>query len=702
MALLTEYSLWFVLLCVLLGVVFAGALYYRNHTIEYDHRAKMTMMFLRACSTALIAFLLLAPMLKFNVKEVDKPLVIFAVDNSESMVLTADSSYCRSELQVKLNNLIHSFSDKYDVKTYLIGEKNVLLDSRETVSVPFTDKMTNLSSFLNDIENVYAHRNVGALVLVSDGIFNTGSNPQYLVQKLKFPIYTVALGDTIMPKDLRISDIVHNKQTYAGNYFPVEIKVVATNLAGQNAILTVFEKDQECFSKKINIRGNQHFETVKLTLQAKQKGVQHYRVELTALENEITHQNNVRQFYIDVVDAREKIAIVYYAPHPDVGAMVQALEKSDKYDVETFLASDFKQNIHDYDLLILHQLPAKKQVATALLSKIQTEGISCLYIIGKQTDLKALSNMNCGLTIVPQVSGDKILMNEAMPLYNENFLTFNFSENARQMLKSYTPLTTFFGEYRTAIGANVFMYQQISGVASNYPLISFYQNNEGRTGVIAGTDIWRWRMQNYLKTRNFEAFDKIINKIAMYLSVKGDKSFFRVHTQEVYNENTPVEFAAELYNESYELINEPDVRFLLKDAEGKEYVSQFSKQNNAYALNLGRLPVGGYSWEATAVVGAQHYKKSGTFAVQPVILESMNLVANHDVLRNMAVHSGGTMYAQNEFDKMEKALKDSDTIKPIVTYHKKYALILNSWLYWLLIILLLGVEWFMRKWVGDY
>ena len=700
MTLITEYSLWFALLCVLLGAFFSVALYFRNNQTDFDRKAKIVMSVLRGVSIALIAFLLLAPMLKLNVKETEQPVLIVAIDNSESMVATPDSTFYRTDFQEKINNLVQSFSDKYDVKTYLIGESAAAANGKEQLTVPFDGKMTNLSSLFTDVENVYANQNVGAMVLVSDGIYNTGSNPQYQAERLKFPVYTVLAGDTTVQTDLRIAGIIHNNQTFLGNYFPVEIKVAATHLAGNKAVLKVLEGENEVFNKTIDIRGNQHFETVKLTLNAKAKGTQKYRVELSELDGEVTYRNNADNFYIQVVDTREKIAIVYYAPHPDVGAIKSALETSDKYEVEVFSAETFNKNPNDYSLFILHQLPAVKPAAGNLLSKIQQEGISALYIIGKQSDLKAFNNLGAGISITQQ--GGKVMYNEAYPSFNDNFLTFTFSEEARQMLRNYTPLLTYFANYQQSVGANVFMYQKISNVVSTYPLILFSQNAKGRTGVITGTDIWRWRLQNYLKAQNFDAFDEIINKIALYMSVKGDKSYFRVPSQEVYNENTPVEFTAEVYNESYELITDPDVRFVLTDGNGKEYVSQFSKQNSSYYLNLGKLPVGDYSWEASTVAGTKTYKKSGSFSVQEILLESMNLVANRDVMRAIAENTNGQCFDIRDMENLEKVIKENDDIKPVVTYNKKYTLILNSWIYLALIILLLGIEWFMRKWGGGY
>ena len=701
MSILSEYSLWFILLCVALGAIFAFALYFRNRNTDFDKRATIVMSVLRGLSVSLIAVLLLAPMLRLSVRESDKPLLIFAIDNSESMVSTKDSTFYRSDFQVKIDKLIHNFGDKYEIKTYLIGEKNNIVSENTPFKADFTDKTTDISSLFEEVDNLYANHNVGAMVLVSDGIYNSGSNPQYQAEKLKFPIHTVGTGDTTIQTDALIADIIHNRQTFIGNYFPVEIKVAANHLAGKQAVLNIYENDNVVFTKNIEIRGNQHFETVKMTMEAKKKELQKYRVTLTRLDGEITYKNNESSIFIEVVDSREKIAIVYAAPHPDVSAIKQAVETSDKYEVETFSADGFNKNPNDYSLFILHQLPSQTNVGGNLLSKIRQNGIPALYIIGKQTNLTAFNQFGAGLSINASQRG-QTLFNESTPYFNDNFLAFTFSEEARQMLKSYTPLVTYFGNYQTAVGTNVFMFQKINNVESNYPLISFYEHNQTRTGVIAGTDIWRWRMQNYLRTQNFDAFDEIINKIALYLSVKGDRSYFRVHCAELFNENTPVELSAEVYNESYELVNTPDVRFKLTDASGKEFTSLFSKQNNSYSLNLGKLPVGDYQWVATTSTGSGNYTKSGHFTVQEVLLESMNLVANHDVLRTISQQSQGQFFTIDQLEQVEKAIKDNDTIKPVVIYNKKYSLLLNSWIYLVIIVLLLGIEWFMRKWGGGY
>lgn len=699
MALLSEYSLWFILVCVAIGAAYSLILYFKNRSVIFERRSLWVMALLRGITMTMITFLFLAPMVRLNLKQTDKPILLFAVDNSESVAAGKDSSYYRQEYQDQLNSLINTFGNQYEIITGFVGEQNRFQKSGdETLNPDFTDKTTDLSSVFDEVNNFYGNRNMGAMVLFTDGIFNTGSNPYYKADKLNFPVYTVGLGDTEFQPDLLISGINHNRQTYRGNFFPVEIKVAANKLAGKNSVLRVYEQGTEIFSKNINLNSSQYFETVKLSIEAREKGMHQYRVELEEVDGEISYKNNVASFFVEVVDTREKIAIIYHAPHPDISALRYALEKIDRYELDVFPVQEFKANPEDYSLLILHQLPSAINPVSTLLSRITQGGISALFIMGQQTDLSRFNTMNLGMTITQ----NRGLFNDAVPSYNENFTSFTFSEETRQIIRNFPPLHTFFGDYKTAVSATTFMYQKISNVITPYPLIMFNDLNGAKMGVITGDGLWQWRMYNYLYAQNSDAFDEIITKTVQLLSVKSDKSFFRVHAGQVFDENADIEFSAELYNDSYELVNEPDVTFSYTDRAGKKYDSRFSKQNNAYSLNLGKLPVGDYSWQASVQFGNQTYAKNGIFTVREVMLESVNLVADHALLQNISQATNGKFFTVDRMQDVEQEIKNNDNIKAIANYSKKYSLIMNSWWYLALIILLLGVEWFMRKWGGGY
>lgn len=698
MALLTEHPLWLAIFAVLLGVGYALFLYHKNKSIIFEKGPRSVMAALRGLAITLIAFLLLAPMLKMTVKKTEKPIILVAVDNSESIRSNKDSAFYKSDYPKQVQQMVNELKKNYEVKTYLIGDEDQLVSDNQELNISLTDKSTNLSSIFDQVNMLYATCNVGAMILLSDGIFNTGASPYYKSEKSNFPVYTVGLGSTELSTDLFVSDIVHNRQALKGNFFPVEVKVAANKLSGKSATLTVSEGNEELYKKTISISGNRHFETVRLSIEAKSAGIHHYTVDLTDLEGEITHKNNHGSFYVEVVESKEKVAIVYNAPHPDVAAMREALELTDNYDIDVQSVDAFTASPSDYSLIILHQLPSQKNSAANLISQIRKSGTSTLYIIGPQTNLSTFNTLNTGVTITQS----KSLTNNAMPTFNDNFTAFTFSEEARKMLVHYPPVKTTFGTYKTAVSANIFMYQKISGVDTKYPLIVFNSQNGVRTGVITGTGFWSWKMYNFLHAENHDAFNEVIDKTVLYLATKGDKSQFRITHPSIFAENAAIEFDAELYNDSYELINESDIKMVIKDSEGKPYESQFSKQNNSYHLNMGELPVGNYTWTATTQIGNKKLQKSGRFSVQEILIETANLVADHDLLKSMSNATNGKFFTKDQISKVVGEIKANDNIKTIASYKKKYAMMLNSPWYLIAIVLLFGAEWFLRKWHGGY
>jgi len=696
MSFLTEYSLWFVLVCIIIGASYSVLLYYKNRNIEYDKLSKRVMSIFRGAAVALIAFLLLAPMLRLTVKQTEKPIIVVGVDNTESIIATPDSMFYTTSFKTNYECFIRQLEKNYEVANYFLGSNATLVNADAVLN--YSEKSTNLASLFDEVNNYYTNRNIGAIVLFTDGIYNDGANPLYAAEKQKAPIYTVGMGNPEAQQDIFISNIVYNKQTFLGNLFPVEIKVSATQLAGKSATLTVSDGKQDIFTKQINISGNQFFETVRLTLTAKEKGVHRYQVSLTPIDEDIFTKNNSASFYIEVVDQREKIAIIYHAPHPDIAAIKSALETSDRYQIDLFSTDKLPDSIDDYVLFILHQLPSNHQQASNLVTKIQAAGNACWYIVGETTNLSAFNSLNLGLNIVQ----NKSLRNEAMPNFNDNFVSFVFSDEAKKMLPKFPPIFTPFGEYKSAVSSNVFLYQKINNIATNYPLFIFNQTNAGKTGILTGTGIWQWKVYNYLYANNHDVFNEIINHTALFLSVKGDRSFFRVMVKNTYHENAQVDVTAELYNDIYELQNDPEVEFHYTDNEGKKYDMMFSKQNNGYFLSLGKLPTGTYAWNSNVKFGDKSYTKSGVFTVQELMLENLNLVANHALLQNISEATQGKFYTANDFTSLENDIRKNENIKTIASYKKLYSLFLNSWWYYVAILLLFGTEWFLRKWGGGY
>jgi hypothetical protein len=157
-----------------------------------------------------------------------------------------------------------------------------------------------------------------------------------------------------------------------------------------------------------------------------------------------------------------------------------------------------------------------------------------------------------------------------------------------------------------------------------------------------------------------------------------------------------------VYNQSYELITDPEVSITITNTDNKQYPFTFSKTANAYRLNAGTFPVGQYRYEARVKVGEKIYQQKGEFSVSPVMVESVNTTADHQALFSLAKRHNGDLVDVKNMQKLVDLLNAREDIKPIIYTPKRLIDFINlDWFFFLLLILF-SAEWFMRKRHGAY
>ncbi len=692
-----EYPTWFILLCLLLGLAYALILYFRSKTFkEQSPLLTWGLGILRFLSVSTIAILLLAPFIKSLQSDIKKPIIVLAQDQSESIALDLKDT---AAYQTAFKDLKSKLEEKYDVKEYAFGD-----EVREGVDFQFKDKVSNLSDVLKEMYDLYSDQNLGAIVLASDGIYNEGSNPIYAGTKLNAPIYTIALGDTTPKKDLILKRVFHNKIAYLGDKFGIQADVTAQNCLGASTVLQVFKVDKGQKPKKlqefpIKVNEKDFFTTQEIILNADQSGVQRYRVQVAAVNGEVTRVNNVQDIFVDILDARQKILVLANAPHPDIAALRQIISKNKNYEVKVDYISNPRQNIPDFNFVILHQIPSTNVDVTSILKKINDAKLPRLFILGNQSNLAVFNKAQSILS----VSGNTRNTNEVQSNVSNNFDVFIIDERVKKEFKRFPPLIAPFGEFSAAPDAEVLMYQKIGNVDTQYPLMVFGEEEGNKVGVIAAEGIWKWRMFDYLQHQNHEVFEELFGKLIQYLTLKEDKRKFRVSvSKSIFNENESVTFDAELYNESYELINEPDVSLTITNSQGKDFNYTFNKTDKAYILDAGLLAAGNYSFEGKVNVKGQQLSYKGQFSVRPIQLEIFETTANHNLMKQLGERFGGHSFYETQLPAIADSIAAKGTIKPVYYDTLKTRSVINlKWLFFL-ILFLLSLEWFLRKYFGAY
>ncbi len=692
----TEYPFWLIVFCLILAFLYTFILYRNNEKFGDIAKYKTWIMsVLRFTAVFLISVLLLSPVIKYLNTNIEKPIIIIAQDNSESLLLQ-DKNNELSDYQVKLKQLTDKLSETYEPVFYTFGEK-VNKDS----TIDFTEKETDFSLLFDEIQNTYYNKNVGALIIASDGIYNNGVNPLYKTSDVFFPVYTIGLGDTTVYPDFSISKTRNNKIAFLGNKFPIQVYVDAKKLKGKSSTLRVYNYGNQLFSQQLNIQGEDETEIIDIELEANTIGVQRYVIQITPLNIESNTLNNRTEIAIEILDSRQKVLILANSPHPDISAIQQALEDNDNYEVEYFRINDFTGSVKEYNLVILHQLPSETNYATTILSEIQTKSIPVIFITGAQSSFNNLNSLNFGLKITHLNKA----YDESSPVLNTSFSLFEIEEDFAELVKKFPPLICPFGEYEKSASLNVLMKQKINGISTDYPLLAFNsetQNFAAKTCYITGEGLWRWRIYNFIEKENHDLFDEFINKIFQYMALKVNKDKFVVDVDKIIDENESVIFDAEVYNQSYELINNEDVNLDIIDSAGNVYSYIFDKSNQKYTLDVGSFPIGDYSYSANTKIDNEVTVKKGNFSVMSVNIEAQNIIADHTLLNQLSEQNNGKFYYPQQLDSLLNEIENNNNIVSISYSEKKLTDVLNFKFLFFLIVGLLSLEWFFRKFFGSY
>jgi hypothetical protein len=687
---------WFVFLLLLLaaaaGIVFL--LYFRNKdNQELTKKQKTILMILRFFSFSLIAFLLLSPFIKSLKKMVQNPLIIAAWDNSGSVTSTGDSLQLTSEITQLKNRISDELGNNYNLIHYTFGQ-----ETKFDGEINFSEKKSDYSNLINTLNNNHFNENIGALLLAGDGIYNQGKNPVNMLENINFPVYSIGLGDTTEITDARIQSIKANRTSFSGNRFPVEIDTRFLKLQNSSLRLTVYEDEKEVAQTVITPSTNDYFQTQQFILDAGNPGLKQFTVTIEIAENEKNTKNNTDYFVVNVLENKQKVLILSDGAHPDIGAIKNTLEQQKSYEVSVFTDEPYPSNFSDFNLIILNQLPTSGKSMANILESESNLKVPLLFIVGSKTFLPQLNALAHGATVQPRAG----MAEEAQAFINPAYANFTLSENFREVLIKFPPLMVPFANYQLEPEFNTLFFQKIKNIETGKPLVSTGIFKGKKVGFIFGEGIWRWRLNNYFQNQTHDQFNELVNQLVQYLALRENEDNFIVNYDLVYTEIDPVIFSAEVYNDIFERITNEEVTIVLSNKNGNELDFTFDVRNNGYYLNAGNLPVGNYTFNAEVKVGNQTYSETGSFAVTAINLENIVTQANHRMLYQLSAQTGGSFFTQNEVNQAIEELKNSNSLKPVSYFQEMITELLNlRWLFFV-VLMLLSVEWFLRKYWGIY
>lgn len=693
MEIVYTYSPYWLLVIFIIAALLSFWLYRGDKILgEKSPWLKRSLAIFRFISLSLIAFFLLEPLIKNEEREVQKPIIAIALDNSESILNGKDSLENKNDLPQAIDQMLSALESNYDVEVFSFSE-----EVQKGSSFDYSGKITDLSNLINNLETRYYNRNLGAIILASDGNYNQGINPVYLPASLNAPIYGVLLGDTGKVNDLAIKEIINNSISFLGDDFPVEINLNGEGMNDQSYTLQVYTNGQKVFEEKGKIEGDNWFKSVPLLLEAKNVGVQRYSVVFKSDTEEAVMQNNNAVFYINILDERLKIAIVSSAAHPDVATWNNALKKNKNYEVEVFDADKFDKNPNEYSLFILYQVPSKSSHLD-LITKIKNSKVPILYHLGLKSDVSIFNQaLNGEFTLTKEADVEE----NFKATFNKDFTLFTVNKRIIDIQDNFPPLSAPLLSISSANVYQKLMTKKIGLLNTQIPFWILSETSSPKSAVIIGEGLWRWGIHAFKEFESHDEFDDFLQQNVKYLIRKSSNKRFDLNVDKEFFEGTRVKMNAQVLDPSMEIANGADIELTLINSNKENFNYAFVESASSYSLDLGALEAGDYSFKAKAMLKEEIFIQNGKFTIKKRMLEQKDNRANASLMYQWTEKTGGELYYPNQMDEIADRILESDLASISYQTEKFTDVIRMSWLLFV-IALFLSIEWFLRRYFGSY
>ena len=668
------------ILLILLSVLIAGGLSFFQYYFPAKNKSKTNLLlaFLRFFSIFGILLLLINPKITSNTFEIVKTPLPIVVDNSSSI-----SELKANETSLEIYKKLVSnkeLQEKFEIQSYQFSNEVELSEKFD-----FKGSQTNLDEVAKNLKSTNKNSTFPTVIL-TDGNQTSGNDYVYSFNSNN-KVYPIILGDTTTFLDLKINQLNVNKYAFHKNKFPVEVFLQYSGTKNITADFSISQGNSVLSKQSVSFSPSKKSQVLNLLLPANSVGVQVFKASINSKETEKNAYNNFKNFAVEVIDQKSKIAIISSINHPDIGALKRSIETNQQRKV-TVLKPNQINSLVDYNVLILYQPTSEFK---SIFETNKNANLNTWIITGTNTDFNFLNQYQNSL---------QFKMSNQKEDYLADFSTqFNLFAIDNIGFENLPPLQNSFGNVTVKENVDVLLSSRIRNVNTGFPLLAYTENQGKRNAFLLGENIWKWRLQSHIDNQSFEKFDVFVDKTIQFLASNNSKKSLVVNHESFYNSGEEIEINAQYFNKNYEFDENARLSISLTNKKTKQTKNyDLLKSTNSYKVNLDGLLAGEYSFKVTELKSKSSY--SGSLEVLDFDIEKQ--FVNPDVvkLNQLASQTQGQTFLPNQVDELVKSLLQNEDYKAVQkAIVKKTPLV--DWI-WLLILITISLasEWFIRKYHG--
>jgi uncharacterized membrane protein len=724
---------WWVLVLLAAAAVAVAWGSYAGAIVPLRRRPRATLAALRAVTLLLLLVCLLRPVRVVPPAPGSDAVVPVLVDVSRSMGLAdvdgvrridAARDLLRTRIEPALQ---HSFRPEL----WTFGD---VLAQPTDGALTATARRSDLADALRALRERYRERRVAGIVLISDGGETGTGDAAAVAGEAALPVYALGLGSPQIASDHEVIDVSAGELALADS--SVDISVSAVNHGSSRPFdLRVLENGRPIDLRRVTPAADGSPVRALFTVSPPRDTAALYTVEIPSAPGELVLENNRRSVLVEPPGRRRRILMVEGAPGFEHSFIKRSLDVDPGIELDSVvrkgrdargastyfvqstegraprLATGFPQDrlaMYEYDGVIL------ANVEPDALSRPQ------LQMLADFVDVRGGGLLVLGAKSFSQQGFAGTPLEDVLPLR----LTDRGAGVMRAAARPEARFTVALTQEGLAhplmhIGGSVEELEQrwrampaLAGVASlgalrpgaqalalvnapdgPRPLVAVQRFGQGRTMVFAGEASWRWRMQLPSNDRSYEFFWR---QAARWISTSAPgRVSIGSALPTAPGGTAPI--TVDVRNNEFAPIGDADVRVHVTgpDRATQDVVATLADpQTGRYSADVRVEETGVYRIRAVAERGgAEVGNATRSLLVGGADLEMADPRLNDEVLRRIAVASGGSYLTADEADRLPSLLASAVLATTVPQLEELWH---NTWIF-SAFILCLATEWMLRR-----
>ncbi len=633
--------------------------------------------------------------------------------------------------------------------TYSFGE-TLAPATWDALAAPATADATRLGEALTELQGRYTGRDMGGVIIVSDGVDTgrVGAGPLDAdtvdaVKRLGVPIHTVWVGETAI-KDLSVSTVLADDFAFVRTPIALEAIVRHTGLGGRKVEVTLTRDGRLVDARAVELLSDRSETRVSFPFTPQQPGNFVFEIATPVLTGEALAENNRQIFSLKVI--RDRIRVLHVAGRPswDQRFVRSLLRLNPNVDLVSFfiLRTDgderpyderremslipfphrevFYDQLQSFDLLIFQNFNYLPYKVEAFLPGVRD------YVLGGG----ALAMVGGDLSFASGLYGRSALAEilpvdlEGVPLAGESsFSTEKYrpkltpqglghpvtslSLDPRGNEKRWASLPMLEGTNKVArlrTGASALMehpkLKTLDGTAA--PVLAVMDAGKGRSLGLLTDSAWQWGFVDAGSKGDGRAFQTFWENAIRWLVRDPALTLLRLELDRVeHRKGQDIAARVRTLRADYTRAANVEVRVMLRgaaqstdDAPLRTWTLKTNAEGEGH-LALADLPVGAYRLRAEATLESGLVAEEKTLLVKAEGRELEDVVANKSVLQELSRSTGGQFVENKMANFPLKPLREErmGRQRAIELWSNPFLLIFA--------VLLLSVEWALRRRLGH-